>query len=348
MAALTRPMRARVRAPMPGEGGALASLWRQLWDAHEQWGGYPGSRDAAVYRQLAARLDEEARSRAGRPIVGGHLHLVADLGDAPCGQVEGWLEHDRASAPASFTCEVRSLIVGDRVRRFGVGRALLDALEKAVRSRFPGDPCVLAAEVLEPNPAHDFYARVGFSPVAWSARLDTARGLAILPGPRALAARMAVPDDAAAIAHLDEILAARRIAAGDRRFAPPPAIDRRLVSSIAAHLADEAWSTSGDHGTIVVADAAGVVRGVATLAVQTLEPPFVPIRRGLVGRFALDPASPAADLTTSLVALGARIAASRGASRLELTDLTAPGSELYESVLGLGALPWSRVVMRRA
>ena len=49
MAALTRGVRVRTRTPVAGEGEAIASLWRELWDAHEQWGGYPGSRSPAVY-----------------------------------------------------------------------------------------------------------------------------------------------------------------------------------------------------------------------------------------------------------------------------------------------------------
>ena len=57
MAALTRPAQLVVRAAFPGEGAAVAALWRELWDAHEAWGGYPGSRDPRVYAQLAHRLD---------------------------------------------------------------------------------------------------------------------------------------------------------------------------------------------------------------------------------------------------------------------------------------------------
>ena len=31
-----------VRAAQPGEGAKIASLWRELWDLHEAWGGYAG------------------------------------------------------------------------------------------------------------------------------------------------------------------------------------------------------------------------------------------------------------------------------------------------------------------
>ena len=51
-------------------------------------------------------------------------------------------------------------------------------------------------------------------------------------------------------------------------------------------------------------------------------------------------------LLAPLVALGCRFAEARGARRVELTDLPAPGSDLYDAALALGARPWSRVVLR--
>src|SRR6516165_2949654 len=162
MAAMTRPARIVVRAALPGEGTAIAALWRELWDAHETWGGYPGSRDARVYAQLAQRLDEDARARAGQPILGRHVHLVADLAGSPCGQVEGWFERHGIDPATPYTCEVRSLVVATWARQLGAGRALLEALAAAARSLARGAPCLLAAEVLEPNPAQAFYTRIGY------------------------------------------------------------------------------------------------------------------------------------------------------------------------------------------
>jgi hypothetical protein len=49
-----------------------------------------------------------------------------------------------------------------------------------------------------------------------------------------------------------------------------------------------------------------------------------------------------------IVALGCRLAASRGAPHVEVTDLSAPGTELYGAVLAIGARPWSRVVTKPA
>jgi hypothetical protein len=99
---------------------------------------------------------------------------------------------------------------------------------------------------------------------------------------------------------------------------------------------------------LVAVDRAGSVRGAASFTAHPLEPPFAPLRRALVGRFALDPAYPPAPLVASVVALGCRLAASRGASQVELTDLSAPGTDLHAAVLAVGARAWSRVVTKVA
>jgi GNAT superfamily N-acetyltransferase len=342
MAALTRPARIVVRGAVPGEGAAIAALWRELWDAHEAWGGYPGSRDPRVYAQLAHRLDDDARVRSGHPILGRHIHLVAGLNGAPCGQVEGWFERHGVETATPFTCEVRSLVVHERVRGLGAGRALLDTLADSARTLARGAPCLLAAEVLEPNPAHAFYARVGYLPIAWCARIDaSAAGAAGHAG-----ARIAVPQDALAIARLEATLAARRRASGDLRFDRPRSVDATLVGAIAAHLATDPAASLRDPATLVVVDAAGVVRASAGFTVHALEPPFIPMRRALLGRFATDPAFPAHAFIAPLVRLGCRLALSHGAPHVELTDLSAPGTELHTSALAAGARPWSRVVAR--
>jgi GNAT superfamily N-acetyltransferase len=337
---------ARVRGTRAGEGAAIAGLWRELWDAHEVWGGYPGSDDEAVYARLGSRLDEDARVRAGWPILGNHAHLVADLGGAPCGQVEGWLERRGPGPRAPLLCEVRSLIVAGRVRGAGVGRALLEGLAETAQAVAPAAPCLLAAEVLEPNPAHAFYARVGFLPVAWSACLDPATGARGAGPSGGFVARLAGPFDASAVSSLEGFLAERRRAVGDLRFEPPRAIDAALLAAIAAHLAVDAREPL-DTATVVAVGRSGAVRGVASVMVQTLDPPFLPVRRALIGRFALDPDCAPLALLGPLVALGCRFAAERGALRVELTDLSGPGSDLYDAALALGARPWSRVVLRR-
>jgi GNAT superfamily N-acetyltransferase len=343
MAALTRPARVTVRCAVPGEGTVIAALWRELWDAHEAWGGYPGSRDARVYAQLAKRLDDDARVRAGHPILGRHVHLVADLDGVPCGQVEGWFERHGVEAHTPYTCEVRSLIVHERLRGVGAGRALLDALAASAGVLSRGAACILAAEVLEPNPAHAFYARVGYAPVAWCARIDAdAAGSTGHAG-----ARVAVPQDALAVSRLEATLAARRRAGGDGRFDRPRAIDATFVGAVAAHLATESASSLRGPATLVAVDSSGVARASAGFTVHALEPPFVPMRRALLGRFAVDPAFPAQPLVVPLVRLGCRLALSHGAPHVELTDLSAPGTDLHQAILAAGGRPWSRVVVKQ-
>lgn len=345
MAAVTKPGPIAVRAARPDEGGAIASLWRELWDAHEAWGGYAGTRDPRVYEQLAQRLSDDARVRAGQPVLGRHIHLVAHTEQGVVGQVEGWFERHGIDEATPHTCEVRSLIVAARARTRGLGRALLDELARVARQMSRGAPVIMAAEVLEPNPAHAFYAKCGYVPVSWTGRVRTEGAADPSPGDR-FVARIATPDDALAIAMLDPALAERRRAQGDIRFDRPRAVDATFVGALAAHLARPVSAL--DQCELVVVDGRGVVRASASLTVMSLDPPFVPARRGLLGRFAVDPAVDPRPLVAPLVGLGRRLALVRGAATLELTDLDPPGGPLYDGALATGARPWSRIVERWA
>ncbi|HEY6459532.1 MAG TPA: hypothetical protein VIY73_05250, partial [Polyangiaceae bacterium] len=100
--------------------------------------------------------------------------------------------------------------------------------------------------------------------------------------------------------------------------------------------------------TLVALDDEGTVRACATFTVHPLEPPFVPMRRSLLGRFSVDPALPAYPFVAALVSLGCRLAQGQGAPLVELTDLSAPGTELHAAALATGAQPWSRVVVKPA
>ena len=347
MAAVTKAPSVVVRAANADEGRCIAALWRELWDAHEAWGGYAGTRDPRVYEQLAGRLSDDARVRAGQPVLGRHLHLVAHTDLGVVGQVEGWFERHGVDDTTPYTCEVRSLIVSSRTRSRGVGRALLESLAQVARHMSRGAPVVMAAEVLEPNPAHAFYAKVGYMPVSWTARLstDSTDDLPASDG-RTWTARLATPDDALAIAMLDPALAARRRSQGDVRFDRPRAVDATFVGALAAHLARPAGAL--DQCELVIVDESRVVRGSASLTVMSLDPPFVPARRGLLGRFAVDPAIDPRPLVAPLVRLGRRLAFMRGAATLELTDLDPPSGPLHAGALATGALPWSRIVERYA
>ena len=164
-------------------------------------------------------------------------------------------------------------------------------------------------------------------------------------GATALQARIAEPQDALAIAVLESTLAARRRSNGDLRFDRPRAIDATFVGSISTHLA-RTYRDAAEAIELVTVDAKGQVRGSASVAVAPLDPPFVPTKRSILGRFAIDPAGDAHALVAPLIALACRIAASREAPSMELTDLTAPNSALYRAALALGARPWSRIVTK--
>jgi hypothetical protein len=118
------------------------------------------------------------------------------------------------------------------------------------------------------------------------------------------------------------------------------------VSAIAAHLGRE--QGPGDAVELVAVDSHRQVRGSASFAVGTLDPPFIPSKRAVVGRFAVDPALDPGPLMAPLVALGRRMASQRGAPQVELTDLTAPGTPIYQAALECGAKPWSRIVTKLA
>jgi GNAT superfamily N-acetyltransferase len=342
MAALSVPRgsaasRLHVRAPRPGDGAAIAALWRELWDVHESWGGYPGAKDDLTYARVQTRIEHEARARQGSVALGRHLHLVATLDGEVIGQVEGWSDRYGVDPSTPATCEVRSLIVMPRARRCGAGAALLERLGRAAVEHAAG-PSVLAAEVLEPNPAHSFYARCGYLPVAYNLRRSTAHAGAAWPS----YARVAQPRDALPIAILEAALAQRRKQVGDVRFDPPRAVDAAWLGAITAHLQLGAQMPVD----LVALDAAGAVRASATLLVMTLDPPFLPVRRAALTRVSVDPALDPTPLVGQVVELAVRIASRWGSTTMEITDLGPPGSALYDAAVYAGATPWSRVVTR--
>jgi GNAT superfamily N-acetyltransferase len=336
VAALTRP-HAEVRAPQPGEGARIARLWRELWDAHEAWGGYPGAHDEATYAQVAARIDADATLRRGRPQLGRHLHLVGTAGGVVAGQVEGWMDRFGSAPQTPTSCEVRSLIVTEQTRASGLGRALLQGLADVSRE-LAGGPVALAAEVLEPNPAHAFYAKVGYRPVAWSVRLKTDAAT----WPRL--ARFAGPRDALAITLLDAALLARRRTLADPRFDPPRAVDASTLDAVATYLTRAPGELPAE---VVVTDDQGYVRASGTLLVMHLDPPFVSAMRAALCRISVDPAVTPAPFVTPLIELAAHVARRNGARTLEVTDLGPPGSALHEAATSCNAIPWSRIVVRQ-
>ena len=338
-----------MRAPTPEDGARLADLWRLLWDVHEGWGSYPGSRDERVYGDLAVRLADEARTRGPSPVAGRHIHLVASLEGEAVGQVEGWVDRHGIDPRTHWTCEVRSLVVSEDARHVGAARALLAALGR-VAGELLGDPgarqgIVLAAEVLEKNPAMAFYEKLGFWTPTYSVRFRAADALDLLPH-GSHSARLAESRDALAITFLEANLAERRRLERDSRFDPPRALDASLVDAIARHLDHGRERSSTDAAELVVVDRKNVPRAAATLTFASLEPPFLPGARAILARISWDSTTPPDEVLPCLVRLAARLARLAGADHLEVVDLPPPGNAMHDATLGLGALPWSRVALR--
>ncbi len=342
MAALTEE-NLRVRPPLPGDGFELAGLWRELWDAHEAWGGYAGTRDDVVYAEVGRRLDEDARIRGGLPMLGRHVHLVACLQRRVIGQVEGWIERHGVHPQTPTTCEVRSLVVAQSARGSGAGRALLEELARIAVSRSHGRPMVLAAEVLEANPAQAFYAKLGYAPASYSCKLTCGQA-SMLTEAAGVSARRAESKDATAIAMLEVRLAERRRALGDMRFDRPRAIEAAFIDAIAIHLG--AHKSPHDSVELVAFDAYGHVHASACVVVSALDPPFIPTRRALLGRFGVDPAVDPRPYVRALIRAAGRLGVMQGADMLEITDLDGPRGPLCEAAGLTGAAPWSRVVER--
>jgi GNAT superfamily N-acetyltransferase len=334
-----------VRAPYPGDGTRLAELWRVLWDVHESWGSYAGTRDPQVYADLALRLSEEARSRGLGPLAGRHVHLVAALEGEAVGQVEGWIDRHGMDPSTKWTCEVRSLVVAEDARNHGAARALIDGLARVARGATLDAPTVLAAEVLERNPAMAFYRKLGFWMPAYSVRTKTSEARDVNEHP-SYSARLGVPEDALAVTFLEANLAERRRLARDDRFDRPRALDASLVDAIAIHLGHGSARGSLDPAELVVVDRRNVPRASATLTFAHLDPPFMPGTRAILSRFSFDSTTPPAHLLPSLVRLAGRLSRLAGAEMLEVVDLPAPPHPAYQSALALGAKPWSRVALR--
>lgn len=346
-----------MRAPTAEDGPRLAELWRLLWDVHESWGSYPGSQDDDVYRELGRRLSDEARARGAMPLSGRHVHLVASVGEAfgiesldeagseVVGQVEGWIDRYGVDPRTKWTCEVRSLVVSEEARHLGAARALLDKLADTARDALHGAPAVLAAEVLEDNPAMAFYKKLGFVTPAYSVRLPTDRAQDVPVRPPYVA-RLAVPEDALALTFLEANLAERRRISRDERFDGPRALDAALVDAVAIHLASGAHRASSDPAELVVVDRKNVARASATLAFATLDPPFLPGVRAILSRTSIDATTPPGEVFPALVRLAGRLSRLAGANHLEIVDLPAPDSPMYRATTALGSIPWSRVALR--
>ena len=138
-----------VREIRPDDAAAIAALLTEL--------GYPVEAEAIPLR--LERLREC-----------GDLVLVAELDGGVAGlahlHVSPAIEYERPAAKLS------ALVVDERRRRSGIGRALVDAVEAEARSRGCGLLFVTTAE--RRADAHRFYERLGFERTGrrYAKRLD--------------------------------------------------------------------------------------------------------------------------------------------------------------------------------
>jgi GNAT superfamily N-acetyltransferase len=334
-------LRIEVRAPRRGEGLEIAALWKELWDLHEGWGGYPGARAKDTYALVARRIDVEATQRSGDPLLGKHIHLVATLGGAIVGQVEGWL--DRLGSRAPITCELRSLVVAERARGFGVGRTLVRALEQLTQ-QLVGEGFVVA-EVLGKNPWFPFYLKIGYEVINVQASFSTQR---VWPAADLYAVQVATAHDALALALFDGKLAHARQQRGDVRFDGPRAIDATLLGAISMHIARSSQvADSVDCELLVMHPEEGPVAS-ASLSMHALEPPFALGFRAVLGRFTLDSSARAASgPLAAACAYAAQVFRRQGVEFFELTDLPTLQSGVGQAAIELGGKAWSRVIGKR-
>jgi N-acetylglutamate synthase-like GNAT family acetyltransferase len=127
-----------IRSARASDGDALARLVAQL--------GYPASAEA-----LARRVDRLTQSAADRLLVAvldGEVVGLAAL------HVSLAVEYDEPAAKLS------AIVVDERVRRRGIGEALVAAIEEEARRR--GCRLVFLTTAERRGDAHAFYRRLGY------------------------------------------------------------------------------------------------------------------------------------------------------------------------------------------
>jgi GNAT superfamily N-acetyltransferase len=131
-----------IRAPGPDDADALAALFGEL--------GYPVEPELAWAR--VERLAREVRATA----------LVAEDARAPVGLASCVVGVRAPGYVADDVAEITVLVVAERARRRGVGRALVEAVAAWARGRGCWRLTVAPGGREE---ARAFYERLGFTPV---------------------------------------------------------------------------------------------------------------------------------------------------------------------------------------
>jgi GNAT superfamily N-acetyltransferase len=128
-----------VRLAAAGDAGPIAALSAEL--------GYPTG-------------EEAVRATLGR-VLGApdHRVLVAESG----GRVCGWLQaHSCEVLESGLRVEVMGLVVSPKMRRRGVGRALMASAEAWARGLAAG--CVVVRSNVRRTESHAFYPSIGYAP----------------------------------------------------------------------------------------------------------------------------------------------------------------------------------------
>ena len=309
MAAVRQPQRdRRSRAAKPDEGRAIAGLWRELWDAHEAWGGYAGTRDPRVYEQLAQRaLGGRTRARRAARPRSPHAPRRGQRTAASSG---------RSRDGSSVTASTRRRRSRARCARSSWSSQARDARRRAraarsARAASRGSSAAARRWCSRPRcssriPRTRSTRSVGYTPVSWTARIatDGARGRAAVT--IAYVARVGDAERRASRSRCSIRRSRRAVArrATSASIARAPSTQRSSARSPRTSRGPSAIDRASSSPSID----GGMVRASASLTVMSLDPPFLPARRGLLGRFAVDPALDPRPLVAALVRLGRRLA----------------------------------------
>lgn len=130
-----------LRSAVPADAAAVAGLSSQL--------GYPVATQA-----LAARLEALASSQ---------LHAVYVATDRQ-GRVVGWIHGaEQVLVESGRRCEIMGLVVDATARRDGIGRQLVEAVERWARDR--GLPEMSVRSAVSRAESHPFYEQLGYDRV---------------------------------------------------------------------------------------------------------------------------------------------------------------------------------------